>query len=103
MATGRAVENHLDDSRRDGLKESATATERKMLTRTVELLYIFSEESEKTLVRPYLLLVDLSLLRRPARWGPPDGWEPPGARSRKVDSLKKERMETLKLKTFYGV
>ena len=35
---------------------------------------------------------------RPARWGPPDGWEPPGARSRKVGSLKKRRMETLKLK-----
>ena len=26
---------------------------------------------------------------RQARWGPPDGWEPPGARSRKVGSLKK--------------
>ena len=32
----------------------------------------------------------------PARWGPPDGWEPPGARSGKVGSLKKKRMETLK-------
>ena len=29
LAPGRAFENHLDDSRRDGLKESATATERK--------------------------------------------------------------------------
>ena len=28
---------------------------------------------------------------RPARWGSPDGWEPPGARSRKVGSLKKEK------------
>ena len=41
---------------------------------------------------------------RPARWGPPEGWEPPGARSRKVGSLKKKRMETLKrLKTCYDV
>ena len=32
---------------------------------------------------------------RPARWGPPDGWEPPGARSRKVDSLKKKWHELL--------
>ena len=32
----------------------------------------------------------------PREWGPPDGWEPPGARSRKVDSLKKKRMKTLK-------
>ena len=30
--------------------------------------------------------------------GPPDGWEPPGACSRKVDSLKKKRMESLTLK-----
>ena len=32
---------------------------------------------------------------RPARWGPPDGWEPPGAGSRKVDSLKKKWHELL--------
>ena len=31
----------------------------------------------------------------PARWGPPEGWEPPGARSRKVDSLKKKWHELL--------
>ena len=37
-------------------------------------------------------------MRAPRVGDPPDGWEPPGARSRKVDSLKKERMETLKLK-----
>ena len=29
LAPGRAVENHLDDSRRDGMKESATAKEKK--------------------------------------------------------------------------
>ena len=32
---------------------------------------------------------------RPAGWGLPDGWEPPGARSRKVDSLKKKCHELL--------
>ena len=44
-------------------------------------IYIFS----------FLFLKDA----RPARWGPPDGWEPPGARSRKVDSLKKKWHELL--------